>query len=211
MNYRESRNYENLQLRIFEGIGEYGIPQISPEEYKGCEWISYNYALSCKERKGKGIHFFVDDYQFMRLWRDPERYMDMLRQFEYVMSPDFSTYTDFPKAVQIYNHYRKHWLGAYMQEQGIKVIPTISWSTPDSFDWCFDGEPEGATVAVSSVGCMANTESKELFVSGYKEMVKRLTPETIIFYGNVPDECKGNIIRVKAYQDKFKEAVCNGW
>lgn len=135
----------------------------------------------------------------------------MLRQFDYVMSPDFSTYTDFPKAVQVYNHYRKHWLGAYMQEQGIKVIPTISWSTLDSFNWCFDGEPEGATVAVSSVGCMASLESKELFVSGYKEMVKRLSPETIIFYGNVPDECKGNIIRVKAYQDKFKEAVCNGW
>ena len=28
-------------------------------------------------------------------------------------------------------------------------------------------------------------------------MVKRLSPETIIFYGNVPDECKGNITRVK--------------
>lgn len=36
-------------------------------------------------------------------------------------------------------------------------------------------------------------------------------PETIIFYGNIPDECMGNIIRVKAFQDKFKEARVNGW
>ena len=135
----------------------------------------------------------------------------MLSQFRCVMSPDFSTYTDFPKAIQIYNHYRKHWVGAYLQEAGIQVIPTISWSTPDSFEWCFDGEPEGATVAVSSVGCMNSKEKKALFLTGYKEMVRRLQPETIIFYGNVPDECMGNIVRVRAFTDKFKEARCNGW
>lgn len=212
MNYRNRRNYENLERRIFDGVGEYGIPQIEPTPYDGgCEWISFNYAKSCEKREGKGVHFFVDDYQFNRLWTDIDRYIPMLSQFRYVMSPDFSTYTDFPKAIQIYNHYRKHWVGAYLQESGIQVIPTISWSTPDSFEWCFDGEPEGATVAVSSVGCMNGKEKKSLFLAGYKEMVRRLQPETIIFYGNVPDECMGNIVRIKAFQDKFKEAVCAGF
>ena len=56
----------------------------------------------------------------------------MLREFRYVLSPDFSTYTEFPKAIQIYNHYRKHWVGAYLQEAGVNVIPTISLSTEDS-------------------------------------------------------------------------------
>lgn len=135
----------------------------------------------------------------------------MLREFRYVMSPDFSTYTDFPKAIQIYNHYRKHWVGAYLQEAGIKVIPTISWSTPDSFDWCFDGEPEGATVSVSSVGCMGNRKKKELFLAGYQAMIERLHPETIIFYGKVPDECRGNLVRIRAFWEKFKEGDCSGW
>ena len=167
MNYRNRRNYENLERRVFDGVGEYGIPQIRPTLYKGgCEWISFNYAKSCEKREGKGVHFFVDDYQFNRLWTDIDRYIPMLSQFRYVMSPDFSTYTDFPKAIQIYNHYRKHWVGAYLQEAGIQVIPTISWSTPDSFEWCFDGEPGGATVAVSSVGCMNGKEKKALFLAG---------------------------------------------
>lgn len=208
-NYRNRRNYENLERRIFDGVGEYGIPQIEPTPYEGgCEWISFNYAKSCEKRDGKGVHFFVDDYQFNRLWTDIDRYIPMLSQFRYVMSPDFSTYMDFPKAIQIYNHYRKHWVGTYLQEAGIQVIPTISWSTPDNFEWCFDGEPEGATVTVSSVGCMNSKEKKALFLAGYEEMVRRLQPETIIFYGNVPDECMGNIVRIKAFQDKFKEAVC---
>ena len=211
-NYRNRRNYENLERRIFDGVGEYGIPQIEPVTYEGgCDWIGFNYAKTCKEPEKKGVHFFLDDYQFNRLWTDIDRYIPLLQRFRYVMSPDFSTYTDFPKTIQIYNHYRKHRVGAYLQEAGIQVIPTISWSTPDSFDWCFDGEPEGGAVAVSSVGCMNSKGRKALFLAGYEELIYRLHPETIIFYGSVPEECMGNIVRVRAFSEKFKEAVCNGW
>ena len=209
--YKEQRNYENVNKMLFEGTGQYNIPQIFPTQYEHCEWIGFNYASSCKNKEGKGVHFFLDDYQFIRLWTDIDRYIPMLIPYEYVMSPDFSMFTDFPKALQIYNHYRKHWIGAYMQQFGIKVIPTICWSTLESYEWCFDGEPVGGCVAVSSVGCMKNKKSKELFINGYLEMVKRLEPTQIIFYGNVPDECKGNIVRVKQFSEKFKEAVCNGW
>lgn len=107
--------------------------------------------------------------------------------------------------------FTKHWIGAYLQENGIDVIPTISWSIPDSYEWCFDGEPEGGTVAVSSVGTQKNKKTKELFILGYKEMVRRLQPETIIFYGDVPEECTENIVKIKAFQEKFKEAKCDGW
>lgn len=211
-NYRNRRNYENLERQIFDGVGEYGIPQIEPVTYEGgCDWIGFNYAKTCKEPEKKGVHFFLDDYQFNRLWTDVDRYIPMLQKFRYVMSPDFSTYTDFPKAIQIYNHYRKHWVGAYLQEAGIQVIPTISWSTPDSFGWCFDGEPQGGVVAVSSLGVMNSKEKKELFLIGYKEMVRRICPDTIIFYGYVPDECIGNIVRVRAFTEKFNEVLCNGW
>ena len=37
-------------------------------------------------------------------------------------------------------------------------------------------------------------------------MIKRLQPETIIFYGNIPAECKGNIVRIKATTDDLKKA-----
>lgn len=80
-----------------------------------------------------------------------------------------------------------------------------------SFAWCFDGEPIGGGVAVSSIGTQNSRECKKLFLAGYNEMVKRLEPETIIFYGSVPDECKGNIVEVKAFQDRFTEARCNSW
>lgn len=209
MSYRQQRNYENLNKAIYPGDGRFDIPFIEPVECSVDNWISFNFAKTCEDPEIHGVHFFIDDYQFNRVWAQPDAYLDRLRRFQAVCSPDFSTYTDFPRAVQIYNHYRKHWLGAYWQEHGITVIPTISWSDYSSFDWCFDGEPVGGMVAVSSVGTQNNPVTQELFITGYREMMDRLEPSTVIMYGNVPDECYGNIVRVGAFQEKWRKTAKN--
>lgn len=55
---------------------------------------------------------------------------------------------------------------------GMTVYPSVSWSDERSYDWCFDGDPVGGIVAVSSVGTQQNKESKRLFLRGYEEMMK---------------------------------------
>mgnify|MGYP000011697129 FL=1 len=208
MIYRQGRNYENLNKMIYRGTGKFDTPRLVPEACNADSFIGFNYAKSCKDPQHKGVHFFIDDYQFTRLWTDPDAYLDMLRAFKCVFTPDFSTYTDFPKAVQIWNHYRKHWLGAYWQSNGITVIPTISWSDESSFDWCFDGEPVGGAVAVSSVGTQMNATARALFLAGYKEMLERLQPSQILFYGSIPAECSGDkIIPILTFQDGLKRRV----
>ena len=204
--YRRTRNFENLNKRIFRGEGEYDIPALQSAVFQVDNWISFNYAKGCEEPEQHGIHFFIDDYQFMRVWKNPDAYLTMLAKFQAVCTPDFSTYTDFPKAIQLYNHYRKHWLGAYWQEHGVNVIPTISWSDEDSIEWCFDGEPVGGMVAVSSVGTQGNRRATRLFELGYAEMKKRLAPAKIIMYGSVPECAKNDdVISVKAFQSKWRE------
>lgn len=210
-NYRNSRFCENLNIAQFKTDGQYNIPVLEPYVYEPCEFVGFNYVRSANDKGNKGLHFFVDDYQFERLWREPNAYIDLIGQFHSVMTPDFSLYTDYPKAIQIYNHYRKHWLGALWQAWGYKVIPTIAWSDKESFDWCFDGTPKGATVAVSSVGTQRDKETKQLFLDGWNEMLDRLEPETVIFHGDVPKECTANIVRIKSFQEKFREVKLNGW
>lgn len=210
--YRENRNYENIQKYNFGKPGKYDIPNIEgTEDIHVTDFISFNYAKTANSSKDKGVHFYIDDYQFIRVWNDIDRYVPILAQYGCVLSPDFSLYTDFPVALQIYNHYRKHYIGAYFQMHGIQVIPTICWADKNSFEWCFDGEPSESVVSVSSVGCMKSRENKEKFMDGYNEMINRLHPTKIIFYGDIPDECTGNIVHVKKYTDKFKEAKMNGW
>ena len=212
MNYRETRFFENLNIMQFDTEGEYNTPILEPYRYEPAEFVGFNYARSAKNKKEKGLHFFVDDYQFERLWREPLAYVDLIGEFHSIMTPDFSLYTDYPKAIQIYNHYRKHWLGALWQSMGYKVIPTIAWSDRDSFKWCFDGTPKGATVAVSSVGTQRTKETKALFLDGWNEMLERLQPETIIFHGDIPKECNANIVRIKSFQEKFREVKTDyGW
>lgn len=207
MKYKNIRNYENANRYMFEGVGKYRIPELRSVQYEPCEFIGFNYAKNCVFPEEKGIHFFLDDYQFIRIWNKPDNYVSMLQKFKCTLSPDFSLYADFPQALQIYNHYRKHWIGAYLQMKGIKVIPTICWSDSNSFEWCFDGEPVKSCVAISSVGCMMNQKCKERFLTGYKEMVNRLQPIQIIFYGDVPEECEGNIIGIKTFQEKLRGII----
>lgn len=198
------RNGHNLGLGVFECEGLYDTPKLAPVHFdEKTDWISFNCAGTDRKRSVHGVHFFVDDYIFERTWHDPRRYALLLSEFKAAMTPDFSLFTDYPRAVQIYNHYRKHLIGAYWQSMDITVIPSICWSDHDSFEWCFDGEPVGGCVAVSSVGTQKSPTARALFMDGYNEMLRRLKPEKIIFFGDVPSACGGNIER----HDPFYKAV----
>ena len=197
-------NGHNLELGVTERTGPYGIPVIRPVHLdRRLDWIRFNHALKEPHKDRFGVHFFIDDYLFQRAWHDPKRYALFLSKFPAVMSPDFSMFSDYPVAVQIYNHWRKHHLAAYWQSLGITVVPTVGWIGKDSYAWCFDGEPEGSTVAVSSVGVMKNRDARKLFVNGYAEMLTRLQPDKVIFFGDVPNECKGNIEHHDPYYETF--------
>ena len=188
------RNGHNLELGLFPLDGPFGIPKLVPAHLNDrISWIPFNCVMSDRQREAHGVHFFIDDYLFQRAWNDPCRYAHLLSGYQAVMTPDFSMFTDYPVAVQLYNHWRKHQLGAYWQSLGLTVIPSICWSDHDSYAWCFDGEPVGGTVAVSSVGTQKNPLARTLFLDGYEEMMRRLLPEKVIFFGDVPTGCTGNI------------------
>ena len=203
----DERLYENLRfffpdVSVCKGWGQ--IPEIKPiEQITVDRWMPFSAANSRKMNESVGVHMFLHDFQFERLWNKPTQYIQMLRAAGAVCSPDFSMYTDTPRALNLYNHYRKHWLAAYWQANGITVIPTICWSDDQSFEWCFDGEPTGGIVAVSSIGVMKNREARQRFITGYQEMMTRLMPETVLFMGKVPEECTGNIVQMPVFTDRI--------
>lgn len=198
-------NILNLGKAQFEGIGDYDIPQIEPVYEIGevVDWIGFNYVLSDKNPIGKGVHFFIDDYQFERVWKNPDKYIDKLRQYECVIAPDFSPYGDMPLATQIYNHYRKHWLACYFQEKGITVIPCVRASTDErSLKFFLDGEPKGGIVCISSMWASKSKEAKDYFLREYNEMYKTLKPKKVLVYGKPVDGLKGNIEYIENFTSK---------
>lgn len=202
-----NRFVDNFASFDFETVGAYDMPLLKLQSFD----VS-NSLTSFNERKqADGIHFFIDDYQFQRIWNNPEAYVQMLKRYKFVCSPDFSLYTDMPKALQIFNTYKKQWLARYFQEQGINVVSTVSWSDEASFDFCFDGIPEGSCVAVSSVGVWKNPECLTAFKKGYEEMIRRIKPSKILFMGKVPIEYEqDNVIHLNFRCEKFRnEGKCN--
>lgn len=194
----------NFLISLGLDMTDNDVPIIAPQTYDGCEWIGFNYARSQRVTKGKGVHFFLEDYMFERVWNRLEVNTELLRPYDYVITPDFSLFMDFPLPMQKWNHYRKHLVGAYWQQQGLRVIPSPCWSDESSFDWCFDGEPVNAPVAVCSTGVMRYKPRLRRFMMGYDAMLERLNPSAILFFGAVPKECRGNIQKIGTIESRFK-------
>ena len=172
--------------------GFWQMPIIYCDEVIPKELIGFNYAKS-SSKKDVGIHFYVDDYQFERVWNYPEKYIDILGEYECILSPDFSLYMDMPMSMKIWNVYRSRQIGAYYQQKGIPVIPTISWAEKETFKFCFEGIPQNSIVSVSTIGVKQDKEALKIWEVGAKEMIKRIKPSTILVYGGALDFDYGNI------------------
>ena len=203
------RRYDALNLKKgtykADRNDPYQIPKLLPQQHKHIEKLT---PFSRKPQLGY-VHFFLHDYQFERVWNQPKKYLNTIKSFKGALTPDFSLYTDYPIAVQIWQTYRNRWIGRYWQMHGIKVIPTITWSTPESYQFCYNGIPQNSTVAISSVGVLQNKNAQKLFLKGYNELIKRLEPDKILFYGTwpEPDELQGNNIFYENYAAKVLRKI----
>lgn len=78
----------------------------------------------------------------------------------------------------------------------MRVIPTVTWGTPSSLDFCFDGIECGSVVAVSTY---AKGNNERGFMVGYNKMLEVLNPSAIICYGDPFPSMTGNIKVINPY------------
>jgi hypothetical protein len=178
-----------------ECVGEYAMPIVKP--YDGelpLQLIPFNQSLS-SEYHCCCVHFYIDDYLFERIWTAPDKYVPILQRFQCIIGPDFSQYRDLPYPVRLYNCYRNRLLTQYFQSKGIKVIPNVTWSLPDSYDYSFSGIPANSVIAINCSGVNRCSLSKYLWYKGYEEAISRLAPSFIIRYGSVMEGEKTEISR----------------
>ncbi len=181
-----TRQMHNLHLLDALSVGRHGMPTLEAEEVLPTRLRSFTTCPRCTDQ-GAGVHFFLDDYRFEAVWRDPMRYVSMLERFGCVLTPDYSVYIDMPEPIQRYNAYRGRAVGKLWQDAGLIVVPTLTWGEPNTYDWCFEGLPKNATVALSTVGLMKDKGGVDLFRAGANEAMKRLEPSIVLAYGKQCD------------------------
>jgi hypothetical protein len=197
--------------RIFEGTGPLGIPALRHTPLSAIpDWLV---AYRARVRSPKfdfnraAVHFFLDDYRFETVWARPLRALEHLSKYHILLTPDFSLYADWPLVMQQWNVYRSRWCGRYWQELGYQVISTVSWSTPESFEFCFEGLPRNSVVAVSALGVkVGEPAQRDGFMAGFREMVARLAPSRVLAYGGLPDEAY-TLAHIISYSTRWDRRV----
>jgi len=152
-----------------------------------------------------GVHFYIDDYQFERLWNNPEKYLPILRRFQCVISPDYSMFVDAPKIVNIWNVYRNRLISHWLQQNDIKVIPSVSWGNVESFSYCFDGLPRNSIISIGHSAKGKNISQLSLWKYGLNEVLTKLEPSTLLIYGYSVTIENQNVINIKDYISKLKQ------
>jgi len=135
------------------------------------------------------IVFYIDDQKFdgkrTSIWTYPDRAYKVIKHFAGIITPDFSTFADFPDPIKRYNTYRMRAFGCWMNTLGIPVINNVRWGTYETWSYCFAGIPVGSTVAIGSVASgIKKLNNRPIFEEGLKKMVSVIKPKRIIFYGS---------------------------
>lgn len=156
------------------------------------------------------INWYLDDYKFdgpRGIWHDYSFALDVINHFSGVITPDFSTYVDFPEAIKIYATYRMRLYGYWLGRQGIKVINNVRWGTEETFSYCFEGIPADSIVSIGTVGGgPRKIVDRERFEIGLSAMMHRTRPHTILVYGSASGSCfeklKSEGIHIVSYKSK---------
>lgn len=101
-----------------------------------------------------------------------------------------------------------YWYGTIC---GHAVINNVRWGTPETYGYCFEGIPKNSIVAIGTVGgSPRKLADRRRFTEGLSEMIRTLSPHTVIVYGSADYPCFKELekqgIKIIAYQGKTAKA-----
>ena len=195
-------------LASYAGVFEF--PVIYPCFEIPNRLILFSKCISSKDHN-YWVHFFEDDYLFERLWRNPKKYLPILKQYNGVILPDFSLYRDMPLVMQLWNIYRSRAIGCWLQTSGVKVIPNVRFGDERTYRCCCDGLPKRSVIAIGTHGTIKNALVREIFVKGLDVVIRRLQPTSIVIYGSAPEyifsKYREQNIQIIPFESEFSKAM----
>lgn len=173
-------------------------------------WWFYNYGVGIREVPfARSIMaFHVYDEKFENWWHLPAYYVSkfMAAGVTQSITPDFSMWTEWPEALNIYNLYRNYWLGRFFQECGWRVIPNIAAGGPNSLNYAWDGCPERPPVASIQLQTIpkANEPEWKPTIDSFKRALETVKPESLIIYtGKRGPEFMEEVFKVSKVQPEL--------
>jgi hypothetical protein len=137
------------------------------------------------------ISFYTHDTQFLNVWDDASDSLKQILTWDLmaIMTPDFSTYSTDPLAVQLWSLYRSRWVGRYWQEAGLKIIPSMALMSKRGLPLANAGIPRHTPVlATQAQTGLADGETGTIaqreVVRAIHIAIEEIEPKVIMIYGS---------------------------
>ena len=211
MRIRKTIIDDGFQQRLTERatlVGAPGIPMLMDLHNAQVprDMIPFGKARKCPDKR-KYIHFYMHDREFSRVLTATDHYIDLLKLYDGVITPDCTLLIGQSPCLQQTNTYMNRAVGFYLQKNGIPVIPNIRWSDESSFEYCFLGVPLGSMVCVSTHGCITSREERRMFKTGMSAMLDAIHPKVVLVHGFMPESIFGEFsgqIEFYRYASQFE-------
>ena len=191
---------------VYPSNNEFDIPTLLMDNMPVHLELPINpWGAEARYKKGMNTyHFYVDDYRFEQLFKDPIKLLES--GVHAIVEPNCSIHDQTPMAYAIYQTYRKRYLARYLQECGMQIWVDLNVS-PHFEDINALGVPEGynAFCTRGVTGWLNTTER-------HWEMAKRISglekPNMFVYGGGdeIEEWCKAHdIVYVNEFMNRNKE------
>ena len=180
--------------------GFYQVPEIDYVEIeKPVGLVLWSNRHRCKDKSHHGLIFYEYDckfdgkdgiYNILKYGTDDEtqHLIDELKEFAFVVCPDYSVYGNFPNYKQIDAMSRSREVGYILSTYDIKVIVNYRATYEWTYELALTGICYNGIVSIGTLGCLIDNESKLLLKNSIIALVEAVEPRIIIVYGYAPDE-----------------------
>lgn len=169
----------------------------SPASNRPDSLYCYSARTSDRPRPGGTLAFWTEDYRFSAIFDKCPEYVLTWKEEQWlnIVEPDFSIYdldaegNTYPFPLNLYSLYRSRYVLRYAQELGLRVIPTLRWTSDDKvFDASILTLPKNLPwVAIQMRSNLASRPPKEIraIEEAFEDAINITTPQGLIVYGDI--------------------------
>lgn len=191
---------------LYESNNIYDIPTLRKDMQAGKVVLPLApYGADSRLRKDIGTyHFYVDDYRFEAIWKDPTKVL--ASGCKAVVEPNLSLFDTTPVAYGLQQIYKKRWIARYFQDCGIKVYADLNVSRKFQ-EYNKLGIPQGYN-AFFTRGYSDRLSHLEEELEIAKQLSECDSPNLIIYGGGstVHEFCaKHNLVYIEQFMQQSKK------
>lgn len=179
--------------------GFYQIPAIKDQQIiRPDELILWSKRNNCKCKEKCGLIFYEYDcnfdgpngiYNILKYGSESKilKLIDELKQFAFVVCPDYSVYGNFPNYKQIEALSKSREVGYILSTYEVKVIINYRATHRWTYELALSGMEKNQTIAIGTLGALREKGTRKMLKNSIDALIKHIEPKKVLI---IPSDVK---------------------